>query len=268
MSTFDHDNFEDDFEGDSSPRRDRNEEIERFKELLRRGGNGLKSIEALEEIISYCFEKEKFDEALTFAAQLVEYAPYSSDSWMKKGMVLNNLFRYQEALECYDQAIALNPNDSDLFINRGITLDNANRNDEARALLDERVRRYPDNKYDRYNLGVFLLKDNKFEGAVNEFKAVLAIDPAFSSAVYNLAATYVNWGVAEQEELKKAGKEDDKSYQAKYKEAIPFLEKVIEEKPNDVQILELLGQVYANLGMADKAKAAYDKADAVRQGKN
>ena len=134
MSTFDHDNFDDDFEGDSSPRRDRNEEIERYKELLRRGGNGLKSIEALEEIISYYFEKEKYDDALSFASQLVDFAPYSSDAWMRKGMILNNLFRYTEALECYDHAITLNPNDSDLFINRGITLDNSNRNEDA--LLD------------------------------------------------------------------------------------------------------------------------------------
>ena len=137
MPTFDHDNFDDDFEGDSSPRRDRNEEIERYKELLRRGGSGLKSIEALEEIINYYFEKEKYDEALTFANQLVEFAPYSSDGWMRKGMILNNLFRYNEALQCYDQAISLNPNDSDLYINRGITLDNSNRNDEALADFEQ-----------------------------------------------------------------------------------------------------------------------------------
>ena len=144
----------------------------------------------------------------------------------------------------------------------------AERNVEARVLLDDRVKKYPDSKYDHYNLGVFLLKDNKYEESVNEFKAVLTIDPEFSSATYNLAATYVNWGVAEQERLKKEKKEDDKSYQEKFKLAIPFLEKVIEAKPNDVQILELLGQVYANLGNVEKANAAYKKADDIRQGKN
>jgi tetratricopeptide (TPR) repeat protein len=142
------------------------------------------------------------------------------------------------------------------------------RNDEARQLLNDRVKKYPNSKYDRYNLGVFLLKDNKFEASVNEFKAVLEIDPSFSSAVYNLAATYVNWGVAEQERLKKAKKDDDKSYQEKYRLAVPFLEKVIADKPNEVPIWELLGQVYANLGELEKANAAYKKADEIRQGKN
>jgi predicted Zn-dependent protease len=144
----------------------------------------------------------------------------------------------------------------------------ADLNDEARVLLNDRVKKYPDSKFDRYNLGVFLLKDNKYEESINEFKAVLQIDPAFSSAIYNLAATYVNWGVAIQDRLKNEGKEGDKSYQEKFRLAIPYLEKVVEEKPNDIQIWELLGQVYANLGQADKAKTAYDKADAIRQGIN
>jgi len=50
--------------------------------------------------------------------------------------------------------------------------------------------------------------------------------------------------------------------------AIPFLEKVIVDKPNDIQIWELLGQVYANLGEVDKANSAYKKADEIRSGKN
>ena len=144
----------------------------------------------------------------------------------------------------------------------------AERNNEARELLVERVKKYPNNEYDRYNYGVFLLKDNKFEEAVNEFKAVLEIKPDFSSAVYNLAATYVNWGVAEQERLKKAKKEDDKSYQEKFRSALPYLEKVVIDKPNDVQIWELLGQVYAQLNEGTKATEAFKKADDIRAGKN
>lgn len=175
---------------------------------------------------------------------------------------------YGKAIDILKKGMKIYPTDAEISENLMNAYIAANRNEEARELLNDRVQKYPKNKYDRYNLGVFLLKDNEFESAINEFKAVLEIDPAFGSAVYNLAATYVNWGVAEQDRLKAAGKEDDKSYQEKYKMAIPYLEKVIEEKPNDIQILELLGQVYANLGQADKAKAAYDKADAIRMSKN
>jgi cytochrome c-type biogenesis protein CcmH/NrfG len=86
--------------------------------------------------------------------------------------------------------------------------------------------------------------------------------------LYNIAATYVNWGVVEQAKLKAAGKDDDDSYKARFRMALPFLENVVVMKKNDVLMWELLGQVYANLNMKEKALQAYDKADAIRQGKN
>jgi len=179
-----------------------------------------------------------------------------------------SLREYDKAIDVLIKGSALYPEDAEISESLMNSYIGAERNDEARVLLDDRVKKYPDSKFDHYNLGVFLLKDNKYEESVNQFKAVLAIDPEFGSATYNLAATYVNWGVAEQERLKKEKKEEDKSYQEKFKLAVPFLEKVIEGKPNDVQIWELLGQVYANLGNIEKANNAYKKADDIRQGKN
>ena len=178
------------------------------------------------------------------------------------------LVEYDKAIEVLRIGSASFPEDAEISESLMNAYIGAERNTEARVLLDDRVKKYPDSKFDHYNLGVFLLKDNKYEESVNQFKAVLAIDSEFGSATYNLAATYVNWGVAEQERLKKEKKEDDKSYQEKFKFAVPYLEKVIEGKPNDVQIWELLGQVYANLGNVEKANSAYKKADEIRQGKN
>ena len=144
----------------------------------------------------------------------------------------------------------------------------AEREEEARVLLMERVKKYPDSKVDHYNLGVFLLKDSSFADAITEFKTALSLDSAFSDALYNIAATYVNWGVVEQTKLKAEGKDDDVSYKEKFKMALPYLENVVNMKKNDVMMWELLGQVYANLNMKEKALQAYDKADAIRQGKN
>jgi len=175
---------------------------------------------------------------------------------------------FEKAIEVLKKGMQLDPADADFSETLMNAYIGAEKNEEARQLLSDRVQRFPDSKFDRYNLGVFLLKENKFEGAVNEFKAVLSIDPAFSQATYNLAAAYVNWGVAEQERLTKEGKEADKSYQEKYRLAVPYLEKVIETEENNVPILELLGKVYANLGQSDKAKTAYEKADKIRQGRN
>lgn len=173
-----------------------------------------------------------------------------------------------KAVDVMKKAQSIFPEEAEISENLMNAYIGAARNTEARLLLNERVKKYPDSKYDHYNLGVFLLKDSSFSAAIDEFKIVLNLDSSFSAAVYNIAAAYVNWGVVEQLKLKAAGKEDDVSYKEKYKLALPYLVKVVSEKKDDIQMLELLGQVYANLNMKDKALEAYDKADAIRKGKN
>ncbi len=181
---------------------------------------------------------------------------------------------FNKAIEVYKKGQIMFPDDQEISENLMNSYIGAERNEEARGLLVERVRKYPDSKFDHYNLGVFLLKDGKYEGAVEQFNAAYMIDTSMSSALYNLAASYVNWGVALAEDLKKENEgkaeKDLKLSDApkeKYRAAIPYLEKVVYQKPDDVPMLELLAQVYANLGQSDKAKVYYEKADAARQGK-
>jgi tetratricopeptide (TPR) repeat protein len=209
-----------------------------------KSGKGAKA-KVVKEEWSY----DKFNLVVTLEADYVTkvdftkpYVPTIDSSDYKLAVA-----EYEKAITLLKKGMQQAPSDQEISENLMNAYIGAEKNEEARGLLDDRVKKYPDSKYDRYNLGVFLLKDK---------------------AVYNLAATYVNWGVAEQERLKKEGKEEDKSYQEKFKLAIPHLEKVIEEKADDIQILELLGQVYANLGQNEKAKAAYDKADAIRKERN
>ena len=78
-----------------------------------------------------------------FADQLIEFVPYSWDAWVRRGMILNNMYRYDEAIDCYERAVSLNPNESEIYINLGITFDNANRVDEALEALRKRCRLSP-----------------------------------------------------------------------------------------------------------------------------
>ncbi len=176
--------------------------------------------------------------------------------------------QFNKAVAVMKKAQAMFPEDADISESLMKAYIGAEREEEARILLMERVKKYPDSKIDHYNLGVFLLKDSSFSDAITEFKTALRLDSTFSDALYNIAATYVNWGVVEQAKLKAAGKDDDVSYKERFRMALPYLENVVILKKNDVLMWELLGQVYANLNMKEKALQAYDKADAIRQGKN
>src|SRR5690606_22596083 len=121
----------------------------------------------------------------------------------------------------------------------------------------------PSNKYYRYNYGVLLLEANDFDGAEDHFLKAIEIDPDYSNAVYNLAATYVKWGTQLRDKAEADGVEDD-TFKEKFSSALPQLEKYLELNPDDAQIWELLGRVYANLGMTEKSMEAFDMADKKR----
>jgi tetratricopeptide (TPR) repeat protein len=140
------------------------------------------------------------------------------------------------------------------------------------------VEKDPANKVFRYAYGVFLLKQDKFVESIEQFKKAVEIDPAYGDAVYNLGVSYLNWGVslklesdkkAEAERLKNKGKDvkEDFTYKDKFKEALPFLEKAQEMRPDDIGLLQQLGKVYANLNMVEKSKAAFEKYDRLTKGK-
>lgn len=214
---------------------------------------------------------ERYHLTLSIDGGLVEKVKYDDDK--PYSPKIDSTFYFQSVAECnkavevLKKAQTISTEDAEVSETLMNAYIGAARNNEARALLNERVKKYPDSKFDHYNLGVFLLKDSSYAEAIEEFKTALRLDSTFSSAVYNLAATYVNWGVMQQMSLKAAGKEDDLSYKEKFKMALPYLEKVVADKKDDIQMLELMGQVYANLNMKEKALEAYDKADAIRKGK-
>src|SRR5512140_2778056 len=131
MDTFDYENTDHDGEDPNGSKEHFEDEIKKFRERLSDGGGGSTNIESLEEIVAFYFEGEKYDEALHFITLLLEYIPFSADTWQRKSIILNNLQRHNEALECIDHALKLNPVDAELMIGRGLTLDNLSRFEEA-----------------------------------------------------------------------------------------------------------------------------------------
>ena len=122
----------------------------------------------------------------------------------------------------------------------------------------------PQNKNNHYILGILLRTDGAFQPAIDEFKAALAIDPDYSDASYDIGATLYNWGV---DMLKEAVAKDDSSqaYKQKFRDALPFLEKVSSSKKDDPQVFETLATIYARLGQSDKAIKALDEGDWLRK---
>lgn len=136
---------------------------------------------------------------------------------------------------------------------------------EATKVFRSAVEDEPDNKLNRYVLGVLLRTMGKYQEAIDEFQKAYELDPNYSDALFDLGATYYNWGV----EILRAA--EDKGIQttehkSMFKKALPYMEKVVEAKSDDASMWETLGTIYAQLDMQEEAIKAFDKADKIRQG--
>jgi tetratricopeptide (TPR) repeat protein len=177
-----------------------------------------------------------------------------------------------ESIKYYDKAIAVGedgrkkyPDDADLLLTLSNSYIAANKIEIAIDAFKTGVEKDPQNQYYRYNYGVLLLGKNDFAGAEEQFKKALEIDPEYYNASYNLAVTYVKWGATINKLADERGDLNNKEYKEKYQKALPYLEKIVQNKKDDAAMWELLGKVYSVLGMQKDAENAFNKADELRK---
>ncbi|MCU0452595.1 MAG: tetratricopeptide repeat protein [Bacteroidetes bacterium] len=136
---------------------------------------------------------------------------------------------------------------------------------EAIAGFRQAVENEPANKLNHFILGVLHRTVSDYPAAIGEFDAALKIDQNYTDALFELGATYYNWGVDMIREAQEKGSESD-AYKEKFQAALPSLERVAETKKDDATVWETLGTIYARLGQSDKAMKALDNADKIRKG--
>ncbi len=191
------------------------------------------------------------------------------EKYYNDGVKLNNAGDSTTAMAAFDKAIEVlekgknaHPSDPDILLILSNAYINANKLDVAMEAFKAGIENEPDNKVYRYNYGVLLLGADDFEGSAEQFEKALELDPEYENAYYNLGVTYVKWGT----KLREANIEDEENmeYLDKFKLSLDPLNKFLEFKPEDAAVWDLLGKVYANLGMADESKNAFEKADRYR----
>ncbi len=223
------------------------------------------AIDPLEKLI----EKEQALDGYKFLSEILY-----SKGVEKKNKYDNNRVKSDsiEAMQYFDRAISVGeegrkkyPDDADLLLTLSNSYIAANKIDVAIDAFKAGVAKDPNNQYYRYNYGVLLLGKNDFAGAEEQFKKALEVDPEYYNASYNLAVTYVKWGANINKIADEKGDLNNKEYKDKYQKALPYLEKVVQNKKDDSAMWELLGKVYSVLGMQKDAENAFKKADELRK---
>ena len=182
---------------------------------------------------------------------------------------------YEKASAAFETAYNGNPKNVDNIIALIEAYERANKSDKALALTHDAVEKDPNNAMFRYAYGVFLLKQDKFEESIEQFKKTLEIDPKNADATYNCGVAYLNWGVGLKaqsdraaETAKKGTKvKEDLTYKEKFKEALPYLEQSSGQREDDAGFWQQLARLYANLNMVEKSKVAFEKVDKLMKNK-
>ena len=126
--------------------------------------------EILEELVDYCIENEKFEEALDFALLLTDRAPFNGDGWHRRGMLEAHHAEFEKAILSYERALALNPTDNELLINYGVALDGAGRTEEALEIFNRTLATNPSNDEALFNKGICFEKAERYADAIAIFQ--------------------------------------------------------------------------------------------------
>jgi tetratricopeptide (TPR) repeat protein len=179
---------------------------------------------------------------------------------------------YKAATKEYDQAIVYlerayeTSTDEDKkqeilnIITRLYTINN--KLDIAIANYEKLAASDPNNKGYQYNLGVLYLNNKNFEGSVARFKKVVEIDPEDANALYNLYVTYNNWALQIRDEKSTPGK-DDTTHVAILRQSIPYVQQLVELKPDNLDYLDALRVLAARFQQKDELEKIYTKLKAL-----
>lgn len=178
------------------------------------------------------------------------------------------------AIEAIQEARSIQPDDTSLILNEAdlyIRISN-NSDDESerdlyrkkfKELMELAITKDPENGILYYNLGVISSEQGENDSALEYYKKAIEFKPDYVDAYLNLVAVILDGEQSIVDEMNNLGtsKKDNIRYdelkverQDLYKECIPFLEKLIEVSPTNIDALNTLKNIYGVLGENEKFK--------------
>jgi tetratricopeptide (TPR) repeat protein len=213
------------------------------------------------------FQKDERDLAVR-SGQYIK--PEDKNSESKKpeiikniALIYNDLGKSEEAIAAVEKAMEQNPNDVALMqVEANVYYEMGNM-ERYKEIMEKVVEQDPNNSALYYNLGISSSKLGDSEAAIGYFKKAAEIDPKNTDAKINIAAEILKEEKPLVEQMNALGtsnadfkKYDELKERRKqiYLSAVPYLESVIEQKPENVEATRVLMNIYYQLDNEAKAK--------------
>lgn len=173
-----------------------------------------------------------------------------------------------KAIAAMESAKTANPDDITLLQSEADMYYRMGDKEKYKEIMEGIIEKDPQNPTIYYNLGVTSYEIGDHETAIDYYKKALDIDPSLTDARLNIAAAILSKEAAIVEEMNSLGmsKADTKKYDELaedrkniYKEALPYLETVMNNDPTNRDAMRTTMNIYYQLGEEAKAEAIQEK---------
>tara|TARA_R110002072_G_scaffold125944_1_gene262322 strand:- start:6560 stop:7819 length:1260 start_codon:yes stop_codon:yes gene_type:complete len=169
----------------------------------------------------------------------------------------------EKAMKVMKEARAENPDDVSLMRAEADMVYQMGDMEAYSALMEQIIATDPENPELYYNLGVGSAKNGEADKAIDYYKKALKYDPDYAAAQINIAATMLTKEGAIVEEMNNLGmsKADNARYDVLkqkrkdlYMDVIPYLESAMKLRPDNVELVRTLMNIYDQVGNDAKSK--------------
>lgn len=215
--------------------------------------------EAVDTVIIFnaglaAYNAENYDKAIEYYKEAAKYGynearTYSliANAYQLKKDTLGALEALQEGFEKY-------PEDNTILTSMIQIYLDLDKTEDAMKYLDVAIQQDPGNATFYFAQGTLYEKVENDEKAIESYKKAIENDETFFNAYYNLGALYYNKGVKQIEVANSIPTSNNEVYEVELKkadkwfeEALPYMEKCHELKPDDNMTMESLKNLYYRL---------------------
>ena len=151
-------------------RKEENELIRRFEDLVKNKANHFFELDSFEQIIDYYVENGKYNKALIAVNIAYDQYPFSTELLINKAQILSNLEKYNEALELLEHAESLQPNDSEIYFLKGSILSLLGQYHDSIECYDKALLFTEDKDEAYYSLGLAYQSLEDYGKAIEAYK--------------------------------------------------------------------------------------------------
>ena len=178
------------------------------------------------------------------------------------------------AVTAIEDARKIRPDDLNLLLSEADLYMKLGNKEKFKTLMQEAITKDPDNAILYYNLGVINVEQGELEDAMNYYKKSLELDPNYASTYLNLVGLILEGEealVEQMNELATSNKRSDFEKYDKLKQdredlyasCLPYLEKLIEIDPTNIEALKTAKNIYYTVGDNENYKQMSAKIDEI-----